>query len=256
MYPKDQFPNWEPSVYPSWSRREKTNGPPPEPQPYQYGRVGRQPGSPSRESSPSPSPAPTRPQSLAFTALSPTPYSPSFPVGPVTPNSGLVPSPYTPNFPSQPPTPGANANAFHASPPYTPVRSVTPVPPSRPVSTPPQPVSSPPAPAATISPASPPPAPVTVTPPVHPVSHHSSVSVASVGTAVSYPYPVFPPRPSDDNNVADDEGSSVSERRPTRMSLTLANWNPETDGELYSRASLDEGPGTPRPGPGPGTGPS
>ncbi|KAI0669547.1 hypothetical protein C8Q78DRAFT_1070664 [Trametes maxima] len=73
-------------------------------------------------------------------------------------------------------------------------------------------------------------------------NHGHSGSEASVGTAVSYPFPVLPPTPR--NEASRDsvgELESVSERRTTRLSLTLANWNPETDGELFARASSDDG---------------
>ncbi|KAI0365049.1 hypothetical protein BV20DRAFT_779626 [Pilatotrama ljubarskyi] len=90
--------------------------------------------------------------------------------------------------------------------------------------------------------------PITPMTPLTPMSfgqHRPSGSEASVGTAVSYPFPVLPPTPHDDNGRASTgEDESVSERRPTRLSLTLANWNPETDGELFPRASSDDG----RPG--------
>ena len=51
---------------------------------------------------------------------------------------------------------------------------------------------------------------------------------------MSYPYPVLSPH-------AEEDVSSVSDRRPMRLSLTLANWNPETDGELFPRRSEDDG---------------
>ena len=168
-----------------------------EPKPYQYGIVGRkeQEMTPSRRSSPNASPAPTRPQSLAHTGLSPGPG-----LGPYTPGSpphsaGLSPAPYIPDmlaFSSQPPTP----NAQHTTSPY--------------LAVPPSPGSPPSAAAAPVR------------------THRASDSVASIGTAVSYPYQV--PVPVVDH---EDEGASPAEaRRPKRMSLKLANWNPDTDGEL------------------------
>ena len=45
----------------------------------------------------------------------------------------------------------------------------------------------------------------------------------------------------DEDGRAGGAGGAGDGRRPTRMSLTLANWNPETDGELFPRASEDEG---------------
>ncbi|KAI0327971.1 hypothetical protein GY45DRAFT_1067277 [Cubamyces sp. BRFM 1775] len=93
-----------------------------------------------------------------------------------------------------------------------------------------------------------PPRPVTPMSPLTPpyLGHpRPSDSEASVGTAVSYPFPVLPSMPrAEDARASADEDASVSERRPMRLSLTLANWNPETDGELFARASSDEG----RPG--------
>ncbi|PIL33707.1 hypothetical protein GSI_04332 [Ganoderma sinense ZZ0214-1] len=168
-----------------------------EPKPYQYGIVGRKEHetTPSRRSSPNVSPAPTRPQSVAHTSLLPGPG-----LGPYTPGSpphsaGLSPAPYTPDvlaFSSQPPTP----NAQHAASPYSAIPSAPPSP-------------SPAAPAPTRT-------------------HRVSDSVVSVGTAVSYPYQV--PVPLVDR---EDEGAGPAEaRRPKRMSLKLANWNPDTDGEL------------------------
>ncbi|KAI1790328.1 hypothetical protein LXA43DRAFT_510496 [Ganoderma leucocontextum] len=175
-----------------------------EPKPYQYGIVGRreQETTPSRRSSPNVSPAPTRPQSLAHTGLSPVP-------GPYTPGSppysaGLSPAPYTPDiftFPSQPPTP----NAQHTASPYSAV----------------------------------PPSPGSLSPPTGILSaptHRPSDSVASISTAVSYPYqvpvPVVDREPHNDREDIEGAGPAESSRRPKRMSLTLANWNPETDGEL------------------------
>lgn len=107
----------------------------------------------------------------------------------------------------------------------------------------------------TTSPVSPTVRPITPMTPLTPAylgAHRPSGSEASVGTAVSYPFPVLPPTPREERVSRDSfsdaaaaaEGESVSERRPTRLSLTLANWNPETDGELFPRASSDDG----RPG--------
>lgn len=197
--------------------------------------MGRKAGTPSRASSPSTSPPPTRPQSMAFTGLSmsPGPYSTGYPYNPPTPNSasGLAPSPspYSPYFPQQPPSPSPNGFLAPGARPHTPVRS-GPSTPAAATQTP-QPSQAQPSPS----------------------FHRQSDSMTSVGTAVSYPFPVLPPVRTSD---ADDH-SSISERnqRSYRLSLTLANWNPETDGELFPRASLDDGrPGNadtgPRLGPG------
>ena len=188
-----------------------------EPKPYQYGIVGRkeQETTPSRRSSPNVSPAPTRPQSLAHTSLSlgagpgPGPYTTGSPPHSVT----LSPAPYIPEhilaFSSQPPTP--NAQQQHAVSLYAAI--------------PPASASLSPPPAGTASALAP--------------RHRPSDSVVSVGTAVSYPYqvpvPVVDREPHDDQNREDEgEGATgaVDPRRPMRMSLKLANWNPETDGEL------------------------
>ena len=74
-------------------------------------------------------------------------------------------------------------------------------------------------------------------------------STTSVGTAVSYPYPVPPPAAAYEDSEADGDGSSAPARRPTRMSLTLANWNPETDGDLFDAGS-ERGSVAPRRGAG------
>ncbi len=182
-----------------------------EPKPYQYGLVGRreQETTPSRRSSPNWSPAPTRPQSLAHTNLSPVsgpaPYSPGSPPY----SAGLSPAPYGPDvlyFSSQPPTP----NAQHTASPYSAV---------------------PPA-SASLSPR-------TDTASAPPPTHRYSDSVVSIGTAVSYPYqvpvPVVDREPHDDRDRERDDESAAGPaeaRRPKRMSLMLANWNPDTDGEL------------------------
>ncbi len=232
MYAKEQTPKIEPAFYERWGHHDRAASPPldAEPKPYQYGLVGRRPGSASRTSSPSTSPPPTRPQSLAFTGVShsPGPYSTGYPYNPPTPNSasGLAPgpSPYSPYFPQQPPSPAANGLLAPSAPPHPPVWSgpttsaaVTPSP-----HTPQSPEALP-----------------------SPAFHRQSDSMTSVGTAVSYPFPVLPPerREERDERRHSEDESSVSERaqRPFRLSLTLANWNPETDGELFPRASTDDG---------------
>ncbi|KAI0690784.1 hypothetical protein C8T65DRAFT_88269 [Cerioporus squamosus] len=229
LYAKEPTSKTEPAFYERWGHHDKPSSPPPElePRPYQYGLVGRRPGSPSRTSSPSTSPPPTRPQSLAFTGVShsPGPYTTGYPYNPPTPNSasGLAPSPspYSPYFPQQPPSPAANGLLTPSARPHTPV----------------WPESSAPT-AVTPLPQSP-------QPPPAPSFHRQSDSMTSVGTAVSYPFPVLPPvrREERDERRHSEDESSVSERdrRPFRLSLTLANWNPETDGELFPRASSDDG---------------
>ncbi|KAI0819191.1 hypothetical protein BC628DRAFT_1086764 [Trametes gibbosa] len=212
--------NYSPTLYSPRPRHGKSSSPPPglEPKPYEYGLVGRPPSTPSFCSSPGPSPPPTRPQS--FSALSA-----------MTAHTGPTLSPTTPPAQSQVPN-EATPNLLHTtSPIVAPTRPITPMTPLSP---------------AFLGPA---------------VStgagrHGASASEASVGTAVSYPFPVLPPtsldghRDSQDTSGSEgvDGGGRASEdaeggwtRRPTRLSLTLANWNPETDGELFPRASSDDG---------------
>ncbi len=232
MYAKEPTPKIEPAFYERWGRHDRTASPPldAEPKPYQYGLVGRRPGSPSRTSSPSTSPPPTRPQSLAFTGVShsPGPYSTGYPYNPPTPNSasGLAPnpSPYSPYFPQQASSPAANDFLTPGARPHTPVWS--------------GPTTS-----AAVSPS--PHTPQSSEAQPSPAFHRQSDSMTSVGTAVSYPFPVLPPerREERDERRHSEDESSVSERaqRPFRLSLTLANWNPETDGELFPRASTDDG---------------
>lgn len=229
LYAKEDLPKDESAFYQRWSQHHTPSSPPPgaEPKPYEYGLVGRKAGTPSRASSPSTSPPPTRPQSMAFTgpALSPGPYTTGYPYNPPTPNSasGLAPSPspYSPYFPQPPPSPSPNGFLTPSARPHTPVWSGS--------STPAAAASSPPTPQPSREQPS-------------PSFHRQSDSVTSIGTAVSYPFPVIPPVRTEEQDRRDgDDQSSISQRRPYRLSLTLANWNPETDGELFPRASSDDG---------------
>ncbi|KAH9846495.1 hypothetical protein C2E23DRAFT_949282 [Lenzites betulinus] len=214
--------NSQTTLYSPRPRRPESSSPPPglEPKPYQYGLVGRPPSTPSFCSSPGASPPPTRPQS--FSALSAmTAYTPP------------ILSPTTPPAQSQPRPPSESTpNLLRTtSPIVAPTRPVTPMTPLSP---------------AFLGPAA----------SVGMGRHGASASEASVGTAVSYPFPVLPPTSLDGHRDSHDTSESegweggrrASEdleggwaRRPTRLSLTLANWNPETDGELFPRASSDDG---------------
>ncbi|OSC96643.1 hypothetical protein PYCCODRAFT_1378788 [Trametes coccinea BRFM310] len=202
-YAGPQFSEYEPTLYaPRSPRRGKGSSPPPglEPKPYEYGLVGRPPSTPSYTSTPGTSPPPTRPQSFS-----------AFSAMTVYTSPGLT-------QPNQPPQPNASTpNLLHTTSPVAPVAPVRPVTPMSPLG-----------------------------PPL--LGHlRPSGSEASVGTAVSYPFPVLPPMPRDERESMqesfdeDTDGSGrVGDRRHVRLSLTLANWNPETDGELFPRASEDE----------------
>ncbi|RPD57890.1 hypothetical protein L226DRAFT_575914 [Lentinus tigrinus ALCF2SS1-7] len=224
LYAKEQDTKVEPTFYHRWSQPPSRSPPPDaEPKPYEYGLVGRPPST---------SPPPTRPQSLAFTglSLSPSPYSTGYPYNPPTPNSarGLSPSPspYSPYFPQHPPSPSPKALTVPDARPHTPVRpdSTTP---------------------ATSSSQSPPPQSQSDSQQEQeqpaPSFHRQSDSLTSVGTAVSYPFPVLQPVQRGGGNEDDDSSVSARHRQPFRLSLTLANWNPSTDGELFTRASSDNG---------------
>ncbi|CDO78121.1 hypothetical protein BN946_scf184596.g3 [Trametes cinnabarina] len=198
-----QFPEYESTLYSSRSRRTKASSPPPglEPKPYEYGLVGRPPSTPPYSPTPGTSPPPTRPQS--FSALSAmTAYASPVLTQPV----------------QQPQASSSTPNLLHTTSPVAPVRPVTPMTP--------------------------------LGPPFLGQGHpRPSGSEASVGTAVSYPFPVLPRMPREERDSLRDsldedrdggESGPGGERRQGRLSLTLANWNPETDGELFPRASEDE----------------
>ncbi|KAI8978349.1 hypothetical protein BD414DRAFT_152250 [Trametes punicea] len=190
-----------------------------------------------------------------FPEYEPTLYSPrSRRAKGSSPPPGLEPKPYEyglvgrpPSTPSSspgtssPPTRPQSFSALSAMTAYTPP-ALSPQPQQHP-----QANSSTPNLLHTTSPVSPP-RPVTPMTPLGPpyFGHpRPSGSEASVGTAVSYPFPVLPSMPREEQSRASlDEDGSASERRQVRLSLTLANWNPETDGELFARASSDGG----RPG--------
>ncbi|KAI0350626.1 hypothetical protein OH77DRAFT_1060487 [Trametes cingulata] len=165
-----------------------------------------------------------------------------------SPPPGLEPKPYQYGLVGRPPSTPSHCSSPGTSPPPTRPQSFSALSAMTAYTSPiaPQNVSTPNL-LHTTSPVSPT-RPITPMTPLSPMSfgqHRPSGSEASVGTAVSYPFPVLPPTPHDENGrPSAGEDESVSERRPTRLSLTLANWNPETDGELYPRASSDDG----RPG--------
>ncbi|KAI0629525.1 hypothetical protein C8Q77DRAFT_1235695, partial [Trametes polyzona] len=194
--------DYDSTLYSPRPRRGKGSSPPPGLEPKPY-EYGLVGRPPSTPSyCSSPGASPPPTRPQSFSALSAmTAYTP----GPLLP-----PSPQTPQTPQNVSTP----NLLHTTSPIVPIRPMTPMTPLTPAFL---------------------------------GQHRPSGSEASVGTAVSYPFPVLPPTPRDDHgghgegNEHEEEEESVSQRRPTRLSLTLANWNPETDGELFPRASSDDG---------------
>ncbi|KAH9935167.1 uncharacterized protein BXZ73DRAFT_76867 [Epithele typhae] len=255
LWNKEHMPNFEPSTHASWIHRSEMNypAPGPEPKPYMYGLVGGKTSTPSRSSSPNGSPVPTRPQSIAH------PTNLGLPAGQLTPGSyapgyggsnhghtttpGHSPSPYATAFPpqgSQPPTPGMH-NVPGPGPMGFAQAQIQPLPSAYITPLPPSPLPAP-APAPAQPQPQPQPQPTLAAPaPPAPAKTSARREVTSVGTAVSYPTPV--PLRSEDLREAesDDEGDGSSvPYRPPRLSLRLANWNPDTDGELFPRASGED----------------
>ena len=87
--------------------------------------------------------------------------------------------------------------------------------------------------------------------PPPPIAAHPgpAASATSLGPAVSYPYPVLPRAPGEDGDGDGTEGGARGHGRAPRLSLTLANWNPETDGDLFDAGS-ERGSVAPRRGAG------
>ncbi|KAI9067497.1 hypothetical protein FKP32DRAFT_1588604 [Trametes sanguinea] len=201
-YAGPQFPEYEPTLYsPRSPRRGKGSSPPPGLEPKPY-EYGLVGRPPSTPSYPStPGTSPPPTRPQSFSAFSAMTAYTSPALGQPT---------------QQPQVNASTPNLLRTTSPVAPVRPVTPMSP--------------------------------LSPPVLGQGHpRPSGSEASVGTAVSYPFPVLPPMPRDEHESVQDsfdedrDGSGRGgDRRHVRLSLTLANWNPETDGELFPRASEDE----------------